>query len=218
MIDRVLAPLRPGTRSDAHERLLARITVEAPIGILARDDPLGVGEKELEPLTRAGAGATRKVVARVLAPIDVDLSFGWPRAWGELNQSLGLAVQEAELQCPVLARWQGARERPAVREPNPHRETHVLPGASLRTPACQSAFPARRPRQCAERIGHRSLLANPLDALSSLVASRGDHLLASREERRDVAFALSHERLALFGRRRVIDGRLRSRGLSLGER
>ena len=54
-------------------------------------------------------------------------------------------------------------------------------------------------RQGAQSIGHGALLANPLDALSSLVASRSDHLLTAREERRDVAFALSHERLALLG-------------------
>ena len=72
VIHRVLAPLRPRARGDAHEGLLARSSVEPPIGVLAGDDPLGVVEQTLEPLapswrrhhregngTRASAGRCR---------------------------------------------------------------------------------------------------------------------------------------------------------------
>jgi hypothetical protein len=73
---RVLAPLRPGARGHAQERLLTRITVKPPIGVLPRDDPLWVVKQALEPLFGRGAGAPWKVMARVLPPIDVELPFG----------------------------------------------------------------------------------------------------------------------------------------------
>jgi hypothetical protein len=118
---RVLAPLCPSARRYADERLLARTIAEAPVGVLAGDDPVGVVQQALEPLVRPGTDPTGKVVTCMLAPVDVDLSTGRPGVRGEFDQALGLAVQEAELEGSVLARWKGAGERATVGESHPHR-------------------------------------------------------------------------------------------------
>ena len=137
MRDRMLASLRPSARGHAHERLLARIAVEAPIGVLAADDALCVVQQTLEPLFRPSPGATWKVVAGVLPAVDVDLAARRPSAGSEFDQSSGLAVQEPELECPMLACRQRAGEDATVREPHAARQPDlaVLPSSSGEPPA-----------------------------------------------------------------------------------
>jgi len=95
--DRVLTSARVGARGDADERLLARSAAGAPAGVVAGDDSGGVVGERVDPAGGAARPAGQ-VVLGAGAAVDLEPAILVPGSRGELDEPIGVRVQQPEMQ------------------------------------------------------------------------------------------------------------------------
>ena len=159
--DRVLGAARLGARRRPDERLLARRSRRTGRGCSRRRRFAARARADRSSQPRcAGRAAGQEVLAPV-APVDLDLAARRTRARGELDEPVGLGVQQPEMQRPMALRRQLAAEHPPVGEPHPAAQPRRRLAPSRPLPASpaspDSCVPRERRRLLGSRRGSRAV-------------------------------------------------------------